>query len=148
MRCIQALFGLILAASLASAARGQTLPDQIDAILARSAVAPNTWSVLVENQNGSVIYYQRNPTTGLAPASNTKIFTTSAAFGLLGTNYAFQTRTYYNGSLAGGTLAGDLDLVCEHDITWNDDVFANQRAPLDFIAVRVKALGVTNITGN
>src|SRR6478752_5881621 len=80
----------------------QTIPSQIDAILARAAVAGNSWSVLIENASGSVIYYQRNPTTGLAPASNTKIFTSSAAFGLLGTNYTFQTRTYYNGTLVGG----------------------------------------------
>ena len=66
---------------------------------------------------------------------------------MLGTNYAFQTRTYYNGTLAGGVLTGNLNLVCEHDITWNDDVFANPRAPLDYIASHVKALGVTNITG-
>src|SRR6266516_4789671 len=94
---------------------GQTIPDQIAAILARSAVAANSWTVLIENGNGSVIYYQRNPTTGLAPASNTKIFTSSAAFGLLGTNYAFQSRIYLNGTLAGGVLTGDLNLVCEHD---------------------------------
>jgi D-alanyl-D-alanine carboxypeptidase len=66
---------------------------------------------------------------------------------LLGTNYPFQTRIYYNGTLSGGTLTGDLNLVSEHDITWNTDVFANPRAPLDFIAGRVKTLGVTNITG-
>jgi D-alanyl-D-alanine carboxypeptidase len=126
----------------------QTIPDQIDAILARSAVAANSWTILVENRDGSVIYYQRNPTTGLAPASNTKIFTTSSAFGLLETNYAFQTRIYINGSLAGGVLTGDLNLVCEHDPTWNDDVFANPRAPLDYIAGRIKALGVMTVTGN
>lgn len=62
----------------------QTLPDKIDAILARSAVAANTWSVLIESEDGATTYYQRNPTTGLAPASNTKLFTTGAAFALLG----------------------------------------------------------------
>jgi len=126
----------------------QTIPDQIDTILARSAVAANSWTVLIENRDGSVIYYQRNPTTGLAPASNTKIFTSSAAFGLLGTNYTFQTRIYRNGSLAGGILTGDLNLVCEHDPTWNTDVFSNPRAPLDYIVGRIKTLGLTNVTGN
>jgi D-alanyl-D-alanine carboxypeptidase len=124
----------------------QTIPDQIDAKV--GAVPGNSWSMLVENRDGSVIYYQNNPTTGLAPASNTKIFTSSAAFGLLGTNYAFRTLVYYNGTLSGGVLTGDLNLVSEHDITWNMDVFSNPRAPLDSIASHVKALGVTNITGN
>jgi len=102
MRCIRALVGLIVGASLSLASSGQTLTDQINTILARPVVAGNTWTILVENGDGSVIYYERNPTTGQAPASNTKIFTTSAAFGLLGTNYAFQTRVYYTGTLTAG----------------------------------------------
>src|SRR5882757_745737 len=97
----------------------QTIPDQIDAILARSAVAGNSWSVLVENADGSTIYYQRSPTTGLAPASNTKLFTSSTAFGLLGTNAYFETRIYGDGTITSGVLTGDLNLVSEHDITWN-----------------------------
>jgi D-alanyl-D-alanine carboxypeptidase len=126
----------------------QTIPDQIDAILAGSAVAGNSWTILVENSNGSVIYYQRNPTTGLAPASNTKLFTSAAAFGMLGTNYSFRTRVFFNGTLAGGVLTGDLNLVCEHDPTWNTDVFpSSARTPLDRIAAQVKAAGVSSITG-
>src|SRR5437773_10497634 len=104
MRNIRAILWLGMVFSQSAASRAQTIPDQIDAILARSAVAGNTWTILVENKDGSVIYYQRNPTTGQAPASNTKIFTSSAAFGLLGTNYAFQTRVYYAGTLAAGVL--------------------------------------------
>ncbi len=138
---------VVLASSLLSAS-AQTIPDQIDAILARTAVSGNTWTILIENNTGSTIYYQRNPTSGLAPASNTKIFTSSAAFGLLGTNYAFQTRIYNNGTLAAGVLTGDLNLVCEHDITWNTSVFSNPRAPLDFIAAKLKTMGITNVTGN
>ena len=65
---IRAILVLAILAFLPSAGRAQTIPDQIDAILARTAVAGNTWTVLVENTDGSVIYYQRNPTTGQAPA--------------------------------------------------------------------------------
>ena len=140
-----AVGAVVLASSLVSSA--QTIPDQIDAILARPALSGNTWTILIENSTGSTIYYQRNPTSGLAPASNTKVFTSSAAFGLLGTNYAFQTRIYTNGTLAAGVLTGDVNLVCEHDITWNTSVFSNPRAPLDFIATKLKAMGITNVTG-
>ncbi len=133
----------------ASFAVAQSVPDQIDSILAAPALAGNSWSILVENASGSVNYYQRNPTTGLAPASNTKLFTTAAAFGLLGTNYAFQTRIHVDGSLSAGVLTGNLNLVCEHDPTWNTSVFSSSaRTPLDYIAARLKALGVTNVTGN
>lgn len=127
---------------------GQTIPDKIDAILARSTVAANTWSVFIQNVDGAVTYYQRNPDTGLAPASNTKLFTSSAAWGLLGTNAWFETRVYGNGTLSGGVLTGDLNLVSEHDITWNTTVFTSARAPLDQIAIHLKAAGVTSVTGN
>ncbi len=134
---------------VATAGGAQTVPDQIDAILSRSTVSANSWSILVETLDGSTTFYARNPDTGLAPASNTKLFTTAAAFGLLGTNYAFQTRVYANGVIANGELAGDLNLVSEHDITWNTSVFSgNARAALDRIAAQLKAKGLSSVTGS
>ncbi len=127
----------------------QTIPDQIDAILARAAVAGNSWTASIENHDGSVIYYQRNPVVGLAPASNTKLFTTAAAFGLLGTNYSFVSRVYRDGVLNSGVLSGNLNLVSEHDITWNTSVFpGNASAALNRIATQLKSLGLTAINGD
>jgi serine-type D-Ala-D-Ala carboxypeptidase/endopeptidase (penicillin-binding protein 4) len=134
---------LVLAAAVGS---GQTIPEKVDSILA--GVSGNQWSVLVENENGSAVCYQHDPTNGLAPASNTKMFTTAAAFALLGTNYAFETRVYADGTLSNGVLAGNLNLVCEHDPTWNTSVFTNARAPLDHIAAQLKAHGLTAVTSN
>jgi len=148
MRHVRATLALAISVFLPAAGWTQTIPDQIDSILARSAVAGNTWTVLVESADGTVIHYQRNPTTGQAPASNTKMFTTAAAFGLLGTNYAFETRVYRDGTLAGGVLTGNLNLVSEHDMTWNTSVFSSARAGLDRIASQLKALGLTTVTGN
>lgn len=145
------LFVLLWAALCLTPARLMaTIADQINSILAGSAVANNTWTILIENDTGTVDYYQKNPTTTQAPASNVKIFTTSAAFGLLGTNHWFESRVYRNGTLANGTLTGDLNLVCEHDMTWNDLVFGtgNARKPLDHIAAQLKAQGLTNVQGN
>jgi len=143
MRALTVMAVLVL---LASDGMAQTIPDQIDAIL--SGLPHNTWSVLVEDESGSGTYYARNPDTGLAPASNTKLFTTAAAFGLLGTNYTFETRIYYSGTLSNGTVTGDLNLVCEHDPTWNNTVFSNARTPLDHLAGALKTLGVTSVASN
>ncbi len=134
----------------AVSASGQTIPQQIDTILARTAVAGNTWTILVQNETGTVTYYQKNPNTGKAPASNTKIFTTSAAFGLLGTNHSFESRVYYTGTFSGGVVSGNLGLVCEHDMTWNEDTLGtgNSRKALDFITTKLKALGLTQVSGN
>jgi D-alanyl-D-alanine carboxypeptidase len=124
----------------------QSRPAEVDAILA--SMPGNAWTALVENESGSLVYYQHDPNTGLAPASNTKLFTTAAAFGLLGTNYVFETRLYADGPLTNGVLKGNLNLLCFHDPTWNTSVFTNARTPLDHIAAQLKALGVTAIANN
>lgn len=130
------------------ALHAQTIPDQINSILSGSTISNNSWTILIENDTGSVNYYQRSPTTGYAPASNTKIFTTSAALGLLGTNHYFETRIYTNGTFSGGVLTGDLNLVSEHDMTWNTSVFSSARAGLDYIAGKLKTNGLTSVVGN
>jgi D-alanyl-D-alanine carboxypeptidase len=128
----------------------QTLREQIDTILSRPTIAANTWTILVQNDAGTVNYYDRNPTLGQIPASNTKLFTVSAAFGLLGTNHFFESRVYCDGTLTNGTLIGNLNLVSEHDMTWNEHVFGtgNARAGLDYIAARLRTQGLTNVLGN
>jgi D-alanyl-D-alanine carboxypeptidase/D-alanyl-D-alanine-endopeptidase (penicillin-binding protein 4) len=44
-------------------------------------------------------------------ASNTKLLTTAAALGVLGSEHVFETRVYGRGSVADGRLAGDLAVV-------------------------------------
>lgn len=125
------------------------MPEQIEAILARPAVANNSWTIIVENETGSLRYYQKSPTTGRAPASNVKMFTTAAAIGLLGTNHVFESRVYLDGSFSNGTLVGNVNLVSEHDITWNTSTFSgNARRALDFIAGKLKTNGLNAVTGN
>jgi D-alanyl-D-alanine carboxypeptidase len=141
-----ALLAAMAGAFWAAAGWAQPLPEQIDAVL--QAVPGNSWTALVVNESNSAVYYHRNPTNGLAPASNTKLFTTAAAFGLLGTDSDFETRVYGEGASTNGVLDGNLNLVCEHDPTWNTTVFTNARAPLDHIAARLKALGMTAVASN
>jgi D-alanyl-D-alanine carboxypeptidase/D-alanyl-D-alanine-endopeptidase (penicillin-binding protein 4) len=146
VRSIYAYIAAAVLVLLPAAEQAQTIPDQVDAIL--SALPGNSWSALVENDSGSDSYYARDPDTSLAPASNTKLFTTAAAFGLLGTNYTFETRIYYDGALTNGAVTGNLSLVCEHDPTWNTTVFSSARTPLDHIAAQLKALGLTSVASN
>src|SRR5512133_3116936 len=137
---------LFVATQIAWPAAGVTTRDQIEAILSRPAIAANSWTMLIQNEPGTVTYYQHTPAVGQVPASNMKMLTTAAAFGLLGPDYFFETRVYTNGSLSNGTLNGDLNLVSEHDITWQDSVFGSGKArkALDHIAAQLKARGLTN----
>ena len=44
-------------------------------------------------------------------ASNTKLLTTAAALGVLGSEHVFETRVYGRGAVADGQLTGDLAVV-------------------------------------
>jgi len=119
----------------------------IDGILARPSATNNQWSILITDQKGRV-RYQKNSSRPSVPASNEKLFTVSGAFGLLGTNHSFETRIYLDGQFADGVLNGDVNLVCEHDITWNPAVFpSNAAAPLQHIATQLKAKGLKSVLG-
>lgn len=142
--CLAALL-MVLGGGRAPA---RDLGAEIAAVIDGSTVAGLDWSAVVENADGTVRYFERNPELLLAPASNTKLFTSAAAFGLLGPTHAFETLVYTEGTLAGGTLTGNLNAVVFHDISWNTSTFSSARAPLDRIAARVRSAGITAITGN
>ena len=144
------LFSSLLAVALLAGCvtrQEQMAYRHIDGILAGPSASSNQWTVLITDPKGKV-RYQKNPARPSVPASNEKLFTVSGAFGLLGTNHSFETRIYLDGQLADGVLKGDVNLVCEHDITWNPAVFAsNAAAPLQHIAAQLKARGLNSVLG-
>ncbi|MEQ8819405.1 MAG: D-alanyl-D-alanine carboxypeptidase [Sumerlaeia bacterium] len=141
--------GLASALCLAATLPGQTIPEEIDDLLDEATILDYEWTILFEDEDGSTIYYDRNADVPHIPASNTKIFTTAAAFGILGETYTFETRVYYDGTLSAGTLNGDIVLISEHDPSWNTSVFGsgNADAALQAIAALVKSAGVDTING-
>lgn len=139
---------VMLAATLCAG----TLPEDADAVAASAITRGYNWTVLMEDQQGTIVQYSRDPERPLIPASNTKIFTTAAAFELLGKDHVFETDVYHTGTLSGAagnrTLTGDLILIVKHDPTWNSSTLSNTRAGLDRIASRVRTeAGITSIVG-
>jgi len=65
------------------------IDNDIQAII-NNANSNITWSVLIENEYGTQTYFDLNSDTPRRPASNTKIFTTAAAFQSLGASYVWQ----------------------------------------------------------
>ncbi len=145
----------ILLCLFASSALAGTIPEDIDAALDTSAtIRPYEWGILFEDESGSTEYYSRNPDAAMIPASNTKIFTTAAAFGILGTDYEFRTRIYRTtGSVVGSVFTGNIVLLGEHDPTWNTSTFGsgNSDAALQIAAAAtvqaLNAQGITQVTG-
>ncbi len=143
-------------ALLAAVSQAQTIPEAIDDLLDRTtpvdggeqAIVNNSWSVLIENESGSIEYYARDAEFPRIPASNTKMFTTAAALAILGGDHVFETDVFHTGNRTGGTISGDLILRVEHDPTWNTNTLGDSRAALDLIAGTLRNThGITSVGG-
>ncbi len=87
------------------------LARTIEGLLAGPGVARAHWGIDVVGLDGTPIY-SMNEGQYFQPASNAKLFTTTAALALLGPNTTFETRVVARGVLSdAGALAGDVVLV-------------------------------------
>src|SRR5438874_2334296 len=94
----------------------KALANRIEKILSQPDVARAFWGIeAVDVETGETLYTQ-NADKLFTPASNTKLFTTSAALALIGPDYNFRTTVETNGTLdKHGRLIGDLVLVGRGD---------------------------------
>ena len=145
-------------------ARAQTdLAGQIAAMVAEPAVARAHWGVMVTGLDGTPIY-ALNAGQLFQPASNAKLFTTTAAIHLLGSNRRFTTTVEGPISTKGGTtLQGDLILrgAGDANLAGQDVLYVEPAArpkgvmpPINTLrdeaelADGVRATGITHVTGD
>ncbi|HUR10813.1 MAG TPA: D-alanyl-D-alanine carboxypeptidase/D-alanyl-D-alanine-endopeptidase [Flavitalea sp.] len=76
-----------------------------------------TIGFLVTDEKGNIIL-ARNEEVGMAPASTQKIFTSIAAFDLLGKNFSYQTKLSYEGQIKNGILIGNIMISSAGDPTF------------------------------
>jgi D-alanyl-D-alanine carboxypeptidase/D-alanyl-D-alanine-endopeptidase (penicillin-binding protein 4) len=87
------------------------LARTIAALLEDPAVARDYWGIMVTGMDGAPIY-SLNEGQLFQPASNVKLFTTSATMALLGPKATFETKVVARGVMDGtAALKGDLVLV-------------------------------------
>ncbi|NNV54264.1 D-alanyl-D-alanine carboxypeptidase/D-alanyl-D-alanine-endopeptidase [Panacibacter sp. KCS-6] len=95
-------------------AKAQTIPQQLANAIQKMEQHPQfahaTISLYVVESNTNKIIYAHNEQTGLAPASTQKIFTSIAAYELLGKGYAYNTPVSFTGNINNGVLHGNLML--------------------------------------
>jgi len=104
---------------------------------------------VVETNTGKVVYHL-NEQIGLAPASTQKLFTSVAAFELLGTEYKYKTEIGYDGELKNGVLNGNIYLVGYGDPTFGSFRYAYTK-PEELekkIIDRLTATEIRSIKGN
>jgi D-alanyl-D-alanine carboxypeptidase/D-alanyl-D-alanine-endopeptidase (penicillin-binding protein 4) len=86
------------------------LAEQITQILSAPEVARDHWGIYVTTLDGTPIY-ALNEAQLFQPASNAKLFTTSAALALLGSDRTFETKVTGKLNPATHSVEGDLTLV-------------------------------------
>lgn len=96
-----------------------------------------------------IIAYNQN--MSLAPASGLKVFTSSAALDILGEEYRFDTKLYYDGIISDGSLEGDIIIVGGGDPSLGSDAVRGSLNLDDLIEVWMRAiedLGIVEIKGS
>ena len=104
----------------------------------------------VMNAKTSEVISEYNSQVQLIPASTLKIVTTSAALGILGTNFRFETKLIYSGVLNAetGVLNGDIIILGSGDPSLQSDYFDKEEKKItDKWAEQIKAKGIQKING-
>lgn len=119
-----------------------SLQTTIDTILADPTVDGAQTGVLVRKASDGTELYSRNKNSLLIPASNTKLYSSTAALEVLGEGFRFQTTIGTNGTLnnTGDTLRGDLYLKGRGDPTLKAKDYNE-------LAKQIVAKGITTIKG-
>lgn len=125
-QAVLALFALLLTAQVSAAQKpkaphskpddGQRLSRAIEEVLSDPEVARGFWGIDVVSLDTGNRLYALNENKLFTPASNTKLFTTAAAFALIGPDYRFKTTVESNGTVDKyGRLNADLVVVGRGD---------------------------------
>jgi D-alanyl-D-alanine carboxypeptidase/D-alanyl-D-alanine-endopeptidase (penicillin-binding protein 4) len=106
------------------------------------------FSVTVVSVDRGDTLFTHNPDLPLAPASNMKLYTTTAALYYLGPNYRYSTYLLSGGDLRDGVLGGDLVLYGTGDPSLSFRFHGNSYASMQAFADSIAALGVKEIRGD
>lgn len=124
------------------------LTTDLESILG-TGVRSGRWGVLVVSLTRGDTLYSVNADEMLQPASNMKLFTAAVALDQFAPSHQFTTGVLRTGRVApDGTLEGDLVLRGDGDPALSTRFYeGGPSAPLDSLAARVAAAGITRVRG-
>ena len=131
---------VILSLSIGSWAQ-DSLRIRLDSLLDNSLFQTSLVGLMVYDLTGDSVYYTHNYRQMMRPASTMKLVTAITALDRLGSDYEYQTRIYYSGTVTNGTLKGNIYCVGGFDPTLTRDDIA-------VMAESVRAMGVDSISGS
>ncbi|MFC7622654.1 D-alanyl-D-alanine carboxypeptidase/D-alanyl-D-alanine-endopeptidase [Microlunatus sp. GCM10028923] len=137
------MVGLVITQSAgpSTAEPGTPLSERLDALLADPVYDGSQVALLVRDAATGETLYDRNGGQRMLPASNTKLFTSTAAMEVLGPDFRFHTDVLATAPLRGGTLRGDLYLKGYGDPTARE-------ADYQALAEQLRAAGVRHVDGD
>ena len=132
--------------SISSGSRSE-LRTFIDSMADAPEFSNAHWGILIVDPTRGDTLYSRNAGKLFMPASNMKIPTSATALTQLGPNYRYRTTFAARGTVANGTLDGDLLVIGRGDPSVSDHMFKDAMIPLRLIADSIAARGIKRITG-
>jgi D-alanyl-D-alanine carboxypeptidase/D-alanyl-D-alanine-endopeptidase (penicillin-binding protein 4) len=133
-------------ASISFGTRG-ALRAAIDSMADAPEFSNAHWGILIVDPERGDTLYSRNAGKLFMPASNMKILTSATALAQLGPDFRYRTTFGARGSVASGTLSGDLVVTGRGDPSVSDHMLHDAMAPLRLIADSLAVRGITHITG-
>jgi serine-type D-Ala-D-Ala carboxypeptidase/endopeptidase (penicillin-binding protein 4) len=146
------IFLLAISLFLVSSGTPESLQKEIDRLERDTVLAHGLWGFTVMTADSGEIIASHNSGKSLIPASTMKILTTSAALGLLGENYRYETAIEYDGTFDSitGIITGNLYIRGSGDPTLESKYFQSKKDSMtEFqgLGNRLVALGVKKIDG-
>ncbi len=138
---------------IANISFSQTIDDltnKVEELKNNKALSHGIWSVYAEYADNGENLIAYNEENSLAPASGLKVFTSSTALNLLGEDYRYKTKLYYDGSIDGNILYGNIYIVGGGDPTLGSDLVKGS-VPLDTLMMiwknSIEKLGIKKVNG-
>ncbi|WP_134702606.1 D-alanyl-D-alanine carboxypeptidase/D-alanyl-D-alanine-endopeptidase [Ammoniphilus sp. YIM 78166] len=132
--------------SLAEKSHAEGIAAQLDKLLYDLEQAESSKGIYaglsVYNLTNQAYVYQHNPNTPLIPASNMKVWVSTAALDQLGEDYQFKTEVYVKGKISDeGELKGDIIVKA-----YGDPSFTTE--DLQTFVDKLEDMGIRSINGN
>lgn len=147
--CFCAIFCLIVHIINAQAI-AQKLKQAVEKLQSDPVLKHGMLSLYVTDLKTGLPVYEKFSEIGMAAASTQKLFTSAAAYDLLGKDYRFKTEFYYTGRIENGILKGDILIMAYGDPSfgswrWSD---TKQEMILKKIVSAIRGAGIKTIEGN
>jgi serine-type D-Ala-D-Ala carboxypeptidase/endopeptidase (penicillin-binding protein 4) len=134
--------------------QAQTVPQRLETafkqLQADSQLRHAIGAISVIDVKTGKLVFEKNAQVGLAPASTQKIFTSIAAFDLLGKDFRYKTDIGYSGNINDSLLKGNLYVIGSGDPTLGSDRWAstNCKELLLKMVGAIKKAGIKEINGD